>query len=208
MNELIIDGTSAICFGDDDDAFQDEENGILGGAGENVDPGKYADIKRAHGYNKDNRPDLTQVNIMLGVNDWSMPLLFQVFPGNAPDVHMFASILEKLYDGYPALLSRVQSKHIVFNKENNNPGNVKKLDDPCERWGFYFAASARPSIIVVKNELAMLDKDNAPVIYTQLNTVLRGRTTTATLYGKPRKVLLYLKRTQSSPKISALMRSR
>nr|MDO8119343.1 hypothetical protein [Candidatus Sigynarchaeota archaeon] len=97
-NEIIIDGTSVSCFGedepddeDDDDDDGDEEDAV----GDKGDDAKYAHVKRVHGYNRDKRPDLAQINVMLGVNDHFVPLFFHTFPGNAPDVCMFKKILEK-----------------------------------------------------------------------------------------------------------------
>ena len=192
LNELIIDGTSVSCFGDDDTDDENDEKDAPGGTGEGGDGGKYAEVKRVHGYSRAKRPDLAQVEVMLGVNDQSIPLFFQVFPGNAPDVHMFKAILEKCQKGYSSLLSKAKNKYVVFDKGNNNPKNIKELDELCGKWNFHFVASVRPSMVAVKTELSMLAKDNAPVIYTQKKTVLRGRTTTGKLYGKARHVLLYL----------------
>ena len=193
-NELIIDGTSISCFGEDekDDEIDDDDGSDENGDDTDAAVDKYADIKRVHGYSRAKRPDLAQVNLMLGVNDHFIPLFFQTFPGNAPDVYMFKVILEKCQRDYSALLSKAKTKYIVFDKGNNNPRNIKDLDEMCTKWQFHFVASVRPSMVVVKNELQELTIENAPLIYSQHKTVLRGRTTTLSLYGETRNVLLYL----------------
>jgi len=193
-NELIIDGTSISCFGEDNTDDEDDDDGD---SDENVDDkddavDKYADVKRVHGYSRAKRPDLAQVNLMLGVNDHFVPLFFQTFPGNAPDVYMFKAILEKCQRDYASLLSTAKNKYIVFDKGNNNPKNIKEIDELCVQWHFHFVASVRPSMVAVKRELPALTIKDAPVIYTQNKTVLRGETMKVTLYGKPRNALLYL----------------
>ena len=195
-NEVIVDGTSVSCFGDDEldeettESEDDESEAIVREETDNAD--KYKELKRVHGYSRNKRPDLAQVNLMIGVSDHYIPLFFQAFPGNAPDVYMFQAILEKCQRDYASMLSKARNKYIVFDKGNNNPKNIKDLDEMCTKWQFHFVASVRPSMVVVKNELQELSIDNAPVIYSQHKTVLRGRTTTLSLYGETRNVLLYL----------------
>jgi len=196
LSELIIDGTSVSCFGDDETAGDDgEEEDSDGGAARARapgDPGKYQQVKRVHGYSRAKRPDLAQVNLMLGVNGQSIPFFFQTFPGNAPDVFMFQSTLEKCQDHYSSLLTQIRSRYIVFDKGNNNPGNIKALDALCRKWQFHFVASIRPSMAVVRKELLALAAGDAPVIYTQKKTVLRGKTVSLPLYGAQRNVMLYI----------------
>jgi transposase len=194
LNELIIDGTSVSCFGDDEteDEIDDDEESDEDEPHEHDNADKYKEIKRVHGYSRNKRPDLAQVNLMLGVSDQSIPLLFQTFPGNAPDVYMFQSILEKCQRDYSSLLAKVRSKYIIFDKGNNNPKNFKMLDALCKKWQFHFVASIRPSLVAVRKELLALTIENTPLIYTQKKTVLRGKTTSITLYGENRNVLLYI----------------
>nr|MDO8084226.1 IS1634 family transposase [Candidatus Sigynarchaeum springense] len=195
--EIIIDGTSISCFGEDekDDEIDDEddaddEDEATDRKNETID--KYAEIKRLHGYNRDKRPDLAQVNLMLGVNEHFIPLFFQTFPGNAPDVYMFKVILEKCQRDYSSLLSKVRSIYIVFDKGNNSKDNISEITKLCEQWQVHFVASVRPSMKAVKKELHALTIKDAPIIYTQRKTVMRGETMMTTLYGKQRNTLLYL----------------
>ena len=101
-------------------------------------------------------------------------------------------MLEKCQAHYSALLARIHSRYIVFDKGNNNPGNFRALDALCNEWQFHFVASIRPSLTAVKKELQSLTPENAPVIYTQKKTVIRGKTVAFSLYGAPRTVLLYI----------------
>jgi len=204
-NELIIDGTSISCFGEDETDDEDDDDGD---SDEDVDDtddvtDKYADIKRVHGYSRAKRPDLAQVNLMLGVNDHFIPLFFQTFPGNAPDVYMFKAILEKCRRDYSSLLSKVKTKYVVFDKGNNSPENIAEIGELCKEWQFHFVASVRPSMVAVKKELPALTIKDAPVIYTQKKTVLRGETMMITLYGKPRNALLYLNEEIMKEKLDA-----
>jgi transposase len=204
-NELIIDGTSISCFGEDEADDEDDDDGD---SDENVDDAddaadKYADIKRVHGYSRAKRPDLAQVNLMLGVNDHFVPLFFQTFPGNAPDVYMFKAILERCQRDYSSLLSKARTKYVVFDKGNNNPENIAEIGELCKQWQFHFVASIRPSMVAVKKELPALTIKDAPVIYKQKKTVLRGETMMVTLYGKPRNALLYLNEEIMKKKLDA-----
>lgn len=192
--EIIIDGTSLYSFGDDgEDVEVDDDDGDTAGEGQESDPAsKYDEIKRVHGYSRDKRFDLAQVNVMLGVSDCSVPLFFETFAGNAPDVHMFKRILEKCKQDYAQLLARARGKYIVFDKGNNNDENFAVVDALCAEHGFHFVASIRPSLTVIKKELGRLAFDDLPVVYEQERTVLRGTTVSLSLYGKARHVLLYV----------------
>ncbi|MFO8017999.1 MAG: IS1634 family transposase [Promethearchaeia archaeon] len=184
LDELILDGTSLYCFS------SDEEDEVL-------EPGESPEessepLRRTHGYSRDHRPDLPQINLMLGVSNQYLPLLFETFSGNVPDVVMFERVLEKCQDTYQALLKRVRNKYMVFDKGNNSKDNFKDLDALCTRWGFHFVTSVRPSMTKIKNALRPLDVENLPVIYKQRRTTLRGKTVMLELYGEKRRALLYV----------------
>ena len=204
-NELIIDGTSISCFGEDekDDEIDDDDSSDENDDDTDAATDKYADIKRVHGYSRAKRPDLAQVNLMLGVNDHFVPLFFQTFPGNAPDVYMFKAILEKCQRDHSFLLSKAKTKYVVFDKGNNSQENIAEISELCKQWQFHFVASVRPSMVAVKRELPALTIKDAPVIYTQKKTVLRGETMMVTLYGKPRNTLLYLNEEIMKKKLDA-----
>lgn len=184
LDELILDGTSLYCFGSDEEEDQVPESG------ESIEESP-AQLRRKHGYSRDHRPDLPQINLMLGVSDQYLPLLFETFSGNVPDVVMFEKVLEKCQDAYRPLMKRVRNKYMVFDKGNNSKDNFKDLDALCDRWGFHFVTSIRPSMTKIKNALKPLEVEDLPVIYKQRKTTLRGKAVTLDLYGGKRKALLY-----------------
>ena len=180
FDELIIDATSIHCFGADE--IEEPKNQIE----------KYVEVNRTYGYSRSKRPDLPQINLILGVTNHYIPLIFDAFSGNAPDPTMFKLILEKCQREYAPLLKKVKEKYVVFDKGNNSEDNLKDLDVLCEVWKCYFVASVRPSLVEVKKQLEPLSIEELPVIYEQKRTKLRGKTTTINLYKKERKVLLYM----------------
>ncbi|MHA1756429.1 MAG: hypothetical protein ACTSVV_06650 [Promethearchaeota archaeon] len=99
FDELIIDATSIHCFGGDD--FEEPRDNK-----EKKD--KYKQVNRINGYSRSKRPDLPQVNLMLGVTEHYIPLLFDAFSGNTPDSAMFEMLLEKCKTEYPMLLKRIK----------------------------------------------------------------------------------------------------
>lgn len=177
MDELIIDGTSVYCFGsDEEDELEFEEE-------------RHERVKRLRGYSRDKRPDLPQINLILGINRDYIPLLFETFSGNTPDVTMFQKTLKKIQTQYPMLLETIRNKYIVFDKGNNNPANFKDLDAICDKWGVQFVASVRPSML--KDQLLALQLEELPEIYSQKKTKLKGKTIRLALYERERTVLLY-----------------
>jgi len=186
FDELIIDATSMHCFGGDD--IEAPKNQV-----EKYE--KYKQVNRAHGYSRSKRPDLPQINLILGVTNHYIPLFFDAFSGNAPDSAMFKILLEKCQCEYPMLLKKVKEKYLVFDKGNNSKDNFKELDSLCEEWSCHFVTSIRPSMVRVKEQLLPLKIEEQPVIYEQKRTKLRGKTSTIFLYKgdkKERNVLLYV----------------
>ena len=182
FDELIIDATSMHCFGGDD--VEEPKNQME----------KYKQVNRTHGYSRSKRPDLPQINLILGVTNHYLPLLFDAFSGNAPDTAMFKMILEKCQREYPMLLKKIKGKYLVFDKGNNSEDNFKEIDSLCEEWSCHFITSVRPSLVSVKEQLLPLEVEE-PVIYEQQHTKLRGKTSTIFLYDEDkteRKVLLYV----------------
>jgi len=180
FEELIIDATSIHCFGADE--IEEPKNRIE----------KYVEVNRTHGYSRSKRPDLPQINLILGVTNHNIPLLFDTFSGNAPDPTMFKLILEKCKREYTPLLKKVKEKYIVFDKGNNSEDNFKDLDALCKAWECHFVASVRPSLVGVKKHLESLRIEELPVIHEQKSTKLRGKTIVLILYEAERNVLLYV----------------
>ena len=183
FDELIIDATSLHCFGGDD--VEEPKNQME----------KYKQVNRTHGYSRSKRPDLPQINLILGVTNHYIPLLFDAFSGNAPDTAMFKMLLEKCRREYPMLLKKIKGKYLVFDKGNNSEDNFKEIDSLCEEWSFHFVTSVRPSLVSVKKQLLPLKIEELPVIYEQQHTKLRGKRSTIFMYDgdkKERNVLLYV----------------
>ena len=183
FDELIIDATSIHCFGGDD--VEEPKNQIE----------KYKQVNRTHGYSRSKRPNLPQINLILGVTNHYIPLLFDAFSGNAPDTAMFKMLLEKCQREYPMLLKKIKGKYLVFDKGNNSENNFKEIDSLCKKWRCHFVTSVRPSLVRVKEQLLSLKIEEQPVIYEQKHTKLRGKTSTIFLYDgdkKERNVLLYV----------------
>ena len=183
FDELIIDATSMHCFGADD--VEEPKNQME----------KYKQVNRTHGYSRSKRPDLPQINLILGVTNHYIPLLFDAFSGNAPDTVMFKMLLEKCQCEYPMLLKKIKGKYLVFDKGNNSEDNFKEIDSLCEEWSCHFVTSIRPSLVSVKEQLLPLEIEEQPVIYEQQRTKLRGKTSTVFLYDgdkTERNVLLYV----------------
>ncbi len=186
FDELIIDATSMHCFGGDD--IEAPKNQV-----EKYE--NYKQLNRTHGYSRSKRPDLPQINLILGVTNHYIPLFFDAFSGNAPDTAMFKMLLEKCQREYSMLLKKVKEKYLVFDKGNNSEDNFKELDSLCEEWSCHFVTSIRPSMVRVKEQLLPLKIEEQPVIYEQKRTKLRGKTSTIFLYKgdkKERNVLLYV----------------
>lgn len=186
FDELIIDATSMHCFGGDD--IEAPKNKV-----EKYE--KYKQVNRTHGYSRSKRPDLPQINLILGVTNHYIPLFFDVFSGNAPDTAMFKMLLEKCQSEYSMLFKKVKEKYLVFDKGNNSKDNFKELDPLCEEWSCHLVTSIRPSMVRVKEQLLPLKIEDLPVIYEQKRTKLRGKTSTIFLYKgdkKERNVLLYV----------------
>jgi len=183
FDELIIDATSIHCFGGDE--VEEPKNEME----------KYKQVNRTHGYSRSKRPDLPQINLMLGVTNHYIPLVFDAFSGNAPDTAMFKMLLEKCQREYPMLLKKVRGKYLVFDKGNNSETNFKELDALCEEWKCHVVTSVRPSLVSVKEQLVSLTIEEQPVIYEQQHARLRGKISTVFLYDgdkTERKILLYV----------------
>jgi len=183
FDELIIDATSMHCFGGDD--VEEPKNQME----------KYKQVNRTHGYSRSKRPDLPQINLILGVTNHYIPLLFDAFSGNAPDTAMFKMLLEKCQREYPTILKNIKGKYLVFDKGNNSEDNFKEIDSLCEEWNCHFVTSVRPSLVSIKKQLLPLKIEEQPVIYEQQRTKLRGKTSTVFLYDgdkTERKILLYV----------------
>jgi len=202
---LILDGTSLYSYGKDPILENQEngekrkpageENGQL--EGDNNLPGKK--VARLHGYSRDKRPDLAQVNVMLGVNQQYFPLYFEVFAGNAADLAMFETTLRRMKSAYQGLLKKMKKRYMIFDQGNVNDDNLEQLDRLCHEWDFMFITGVKK--VLFKTELIRLNVKELPLIFVHNNTQLHGTTFIKTIYGKPRKVLFYVNKAVRKTKL-------
>lgn len=189
---LILDGTSFYSYGKDTN-LEDQENGeekqLDGYLKEaNSLPGKK--VARVHGYSRDKRPDLAQVNVMLGVNQQYFPLYFEVFAGNTVDLAMFEATLHRMKSAYQGLLEKMKKRYMIFDRGNVNDDNLEELDRICHEWDFMFITGVKK--VLFNKKLTQLNVKELPLIFEHNNTKLHGKSFIKTIYGKPRKVLLYV----------------
>jgi transposase len=147
-------------------------------------------VARYNGYSRNKRPDLAQVNVILGVNQRYIPLFFDVFAGNATDLSMFASTIKSLQTTYPKLLQRLKSKFIIFDRGNVAEDILNELDDLQKQRDVYFITGVKS--VLFKKELAQLDEDTLPILYKNKNSILKGSTSIKTVYKKSRLTLFYV----------------
>ncbi len=196
---LILDGTSLYTHGTDTEparegvAVAEEEGGSAGvrdGNNERGEDSSDKHIERLHGYSRSKRPDLAQVNVMLGVNQRQIPLYFDVFAGNTVDLKMFEYTLQQLKTHYRGLLERMKKRYMIFDRGNVSSVTTRQVDRLCKTWGFDFIAGVKKDL--VKEELSELDTGRLPVIFEQDKTGLHGLVIEKMIHGRPRKILLYV----------------
>ncbi len=209
---LLLDGTSLSTYGEDEhftstnDEIEDKEviedemkdqrsNEVSGNLNPDTEQGikkriSGKPIARYNGYSRNKRPDLAQVNVILGVNQRYIPLFFDVFAGNATDLSMFASTVESLQTTYPKLLERLKSKFIIFDRGNVAEDILKELDELQEKKDIYFITAVKS--VLFKKDLVQLDEDALPILYKHKESVLKGVTSIKSVYNKTRLVLFYV----------------
>ena len=118
-------------------------------------------------------------------------MLFSVFHFKVVDLDQgFEKTLQLIQTASPVLWAITQKRYLIFDRGNNNRPNIEEVDRLCQKWGAYFLAGIRASM--VKAELKVLEIAELPEIYAYGKTTLFGKTITKPLYGKDRQVLLYV----------------
>jgi len=146
----------------------------------------------SHGYSRDHRSDLKQVNLMLGVNQAYIPLFFEVFSGNTSDVVMFQESLKLLHKNFAWLLKQVKNTYLVCDNGNLSESKYKtvdQLDQFCQTYGVHFVAGLKRS--QVASELRSMKPKLKDPIYCHQQTKLYGCSLKKELYGQSRKLVLY-----------------
>lgn len=196
---LLLDGTSLYTHGKDSDPASDKEAKEEENAEEGViesleqqEPEQKKNgkpISRRYGYSRSKRPDLCQVNVMLGVNQRQIPLYFEVFAGNTTDLTMFEYTLQQLNTSYQGLLKRMKRRYMIFDRGNACPVTMQQLDQLCDKWQFHFIGGAKSCMF--KQELADMDNNRLTLLFQKDETELHGYIIEKTVYGRKRKILLY-----------------
>lgn len=190
IEELILDATSIYFFIEDMDASNEAD-----------------DLVVTHGYSRDRRPDLKQVNLMLGVNQEYIPLFFKAFSGNTPDVVMFQESLNLLRRRFASLLKQAQATYLVCDNGNLSGSKyqtVDQLDQFCQSYDIHFVVGLKRSKVAA--ELRAMKLEGAPPIYTHHQTKLFGYSLEKELYGQQRKILLYYNPTSAAREKKAFTR--
>jgi len=202
---LLLDGTSLPCHGRDVYPDLDELDDINDSEG--VEDIEFSDeeilsnkdILRLNGYSRSKRPDLAQVNVMLGVNQRHIPLYFDVFSGNTNDLEMFKHSLTQLKTSYKGLLEKMRERYIIFDRGNLSDKNSKRLDSFCKEWKLFFIGGVKS--VDFKKELQNLDETNVPIIFQAGDTLLHGKNIKKKVFGNIRNVVLYTSKTVRKHKL-------
>ena len=214
FDEFIIDGTSFASYGNDspfediddnlieEDENQDSKNTEENNATNMTDKEQTVDnsvkkdpVKRKKGYSRAKRPDLAQINFMMGVNGQYIPFFFEAFAGNILDIKMFSTTLKNLKEHYPSLLRAYKKKYIIFDRGNWNQDNSDDLTKLCEEFDFFFVAGIKSSH--VKKKMREWDPEKGKIIYQTEKSTIYAISFTKKIFHKQVKVLLYF-----SPKLA------
>ncbi len=200
-DELLFDGTSFKSFGLDEKDNEEEDledetdetyrtnqkEEIL--IDQENPPSYLKPIKRLHGYARDKRKDLAQINYMLGINGEYVPFYFELFSGNVADVEMFLTTLKRLQKEFPFLLTHFKHKFILFDKGNWNDKVLKNLKKICTNYDCCFIAAIRSSLI--DDQIATIDLQHGTILIENNYGALVGQVIDFILYREPVKCLVY-----------------
>ncbi len=144
------------------------------------------------GYSGNDRRDLPQVNLILGVNNQQVPLFVNTYPGSTHDVEMFQDFIKRINTRYKDLTQRIEQKFIVFDQGNVNQANINCLRG-LKRHGIYFISMLRTTS--AGRFIRRVDKAELKLIYSK--EVLKnkrsedyGKVVEGEVYGKKSRVLV------------------
>lgn len=81
------------------------------------------------GHDKAKRDDLRTVGLALMIApEYSIPLLYDVYPGNRADSSEFTTMVKKLKDHYEILTGKTADVTITFDRGNNSESNIDLLE--------------------------------------------------------------------------------
>ena len=138
----------------------------------------------AHGHSRDHRPDLEQINIGLAVTyPHFVPIMHRIFPGNVPDIVTLPSTAN-------ALRSRPSGKlQLIYDRGFLSEDNVRVLD-ALPQVDFICGAKWTNDITDIVDEV-VAGKLLAPLKVRGKDDKLECASLIRTVYGRPRKVLVY-----------------
>jgi transposase len=125
-----------------------------------IDTKQESDLAK-RGHCKSKRNDLRIVGLSMLISpECSLPLLYDVYPGNTPDSKQFAVMLLKLKQRYEELLGKSTDITIIFDRGNNSQDNIDQLEN--ENFPLHYVGGLK------KNQCADLF-DIARTEFTQLS---------------------------------------
>jgi transposase len=81
------------------------------------------------GHDKAKRDDLRTVGLALMIApEYSIPLLYDVYPGNQADSREFTTMIKKLKEHYEILTGKTMDVTITFDRGNNSEANIDLLE--------------------------------------------------------------------------------
>jgi transposase len=116
------------------------------------------------GHCKSKRNDLRIVGLALMISpDFSIPLIYEAYPGNTNDAKEFANMVNRLKYRCKALSGKDNAVTMVFDRGNNSEDNIKLLvsdDNPCHYVGGLKKGQAPDLWAVPKEEYTPLLGDS------------------------------------------------
>lgn len=141
---------------------------------------------------KNDRKNLPQINLILGVNNQQIPFFANMYPGNTQDVKMFDDFIRRINTNYQELTQRVKEKFMVFDQGNVNKGNIEYLRD-FKQQGIFFISMVKTNSTA--RFIKKVDKSTMPVIYSKdksenVKTEIYGELIEDKVYEKKSRVLV------------------
>ena len=153
-----------------------------------LDQASYSGSIARKTHSKAHRNDLLHVALWLLVDSRGIPLLHGMYEANRNDVRVFGDFLE-LMKGYREFSEKVESITLVFDKGNNNGGNIDGMVH-------HYIGALRPS---TQKDILKIPLDK----YTGLNDGTKYYRTTIPVYGKDHAAVITYNPHLASKKMSA-----
>lgn len=141
---------------------------------------------------KNERKNLPQANLILGVNRQQVPLFANIYSGNTSDVTMFHDFIDRITTRYKELSKHIKEKFIIFDQGNVNESNIEHLRALKEQ-GIYFVTMVKTN--TASRIVKKVDKSSLPLIYSKetsenVKTEIYGEIFEEVIYDKLSRVLV------------------